>query len=485
MNPLDFPCCGALNKSSEGKGVTRPVGSSLHLSFQALVVIIAYSFSSSLSGATCAGRIRQNAGTPHKGHVLIVDAVSSGALLAEALRRRGYNPVHVLSTPKMDREIVESIHMDDFDVDKRFVYHENLERLVRETRHLNLAAVLPGGETGVNLADELAERLGLVGNGTALTHQRRDKFLQIKACADAGIPVAQQALVSTLYDLYREAPALGLPLVLKPRDAAAGFQVAIESNPWAIAHAFYSTMTAENPLTGELIDKVLLQEYLDGKDEYVVDMAVHNGNAYITDVTLYKKIPFNGAPVVYESEDMLTLEKAQRLGLIDYALRVIAAVGIRNGAVHMEIKMTSKGPRLVEVGARMAGGEFPVMVERATGENPVDAVLDAYLDPDAFYARLQRPRKMLPGKIVYMLNSKTGILRDLPYLKTIEALPSFFRKKLNVRIDKRIVPTTNFFNYPGQFELVHEDPAVVERDYQTIRELEKRPDFYAIEAVAP
>jgi biotin carboxylase len=459
----------------------------LRLLFQSLFAVSLFIFEPcfALKNPSCDVRVLRHSTAPTKGHVLISDAVSSGSLIPEALRQRGYTPVHVLSTPEMDRDIAESIDMSDFDEDKRFVYHGDLERLVRETEHLHLAAVLPGGETGVNLADEFAERLGLVGNGTALTHERRDKFLQIEACARAGIPVARQALVSTLYDLFAHAPRLGLPLVLKPRDAAAGFQVAIERDPWAIAQAFYSTLASTNPLTGKLITDVLLQEYLDGKDEYVVDMAIHEGNVYVTDVTLYNKVAFNGAPVVYESEDLLPLDYAEKLGLIDYAKRVVAAVGIRNGGAHMEIKMTSKGPRLVEVGARMAGGGFPVMVQRATGEYPVDAVLDAYLDPAAFYARLKRPRKTLPGKVVYLMNSKTGRLIDMPYLKQIESLDSWFRTKLNLNIHDPIGPTTNFFNYPGQFELVHEDPAVVERDYQTIRSLEKHDDFYVVEALAP
>jgi biotin carboxylase len=485
MNPLDFVCCAALHQMSGG-GMSGPVGTTrllLGALFLFSIFQSAWVFAKTSDHVGCGPRVLHSGHVAPNGYVLISDAVSSGSLIPEALRERGITAVHVLSTPEMDRDIAESIDMTPYDADKQFVYHGDLDLLAQQTAHLPFRAVLPGGETGVLLADMFAQRLGLVGNGTALSQARRDKFLQIETCAAAGIPVARQQVVSTLYDVFKT--DLGLPLVLKPRDAAAGFKVFIESDPRAIMHAFYSTMASVNPLTGKDITDVLLQGYLDGKDEYVVDIAIHDGNVYITDVTRYSKIVFNGAAVVYESEDLLRLEEAENLGLIAYAKRVLVALGIRNGAAHMEIKRTSKGPRLIEVGARMAGGGFPVLVREATGEYPVDAMLDAYLDPQAFMARMERPRKFRAAKVVYLMTEKQGILRGLPYLKQIEALPSFFRHKPNVHIDHAIGPTTNFFDYPGQFELVHDDPEVVESDYRTIRALERRPDFYNVESIAP
>ena len=55
-----------------------------------------------------------------------------------------------------------------------------------------VAAVLPGAETGVLLADQLAARLGTRGNGLAQSCARRNKFDMGEAVRAAGVRAARQ-----------------------------------------------------------------------------------------------------------------------------------------------------------------------------------------------------------------------------------------------------------------------------------------------------
>lgn len=43
--------------------------------------------------------------------------------------------------------------------------------------------------------------------------------------------------------------------------------------------------------------------------------------------------------------------------LFSYVCQVLDATGVRNGPAHVEVMITDDGPRLIEIGARLAGAE--------------------------------------------------------------------------------------------------------------------------------
>jgi len=51
---------------------------------------------------------------------------------------------------------------------------------------VTLSAVMAGAETGVELADQLSELLGLQSNGTGHSEERRNKFAMGEAVRRAG-----------------------------------------------------------------------------------------------------------------------------------------------------------------------------------------------------------------------------------------------------------------------------------------------------------
>ena len=52
--------------------------------------------------------------------------------------------------------------------------------------------------------------------------------------------------------------------------------------------------------------------------------------------------------------------------LADYAARVVEALGLRRAPIHLEVKVDAKGPCIIEIGARLAGGNLPVLASRCT-----------------------------------------------------------------------------------------------------------------------
>ncbi len=68
------------------------------------------------------------------------------------------------------------------------------------------------------------------------------------------------------------------------------------------------------------------------------------------------------------------LDAESRSAVLDLATRAIAALGVRTGCLHTEVKFTPDGPRIIEVNGRLGGG-VPEMLERAAGVSLLDLTL--------------------------------------------------------------------------------------------------------------
>src|SRR5262249_44131539 len=133
--------------------------------------------------------------------VAVVDPYSSGALLAPAFAEHGYACVAVQTSREAPELFRSSFRPDDFDA---IVYAANgaastaSELARRDVRH-----VLAGSEPGVELADELAELLGLPANGAAKRSARRDKYLMGEAVCARGLQAPAQFQSPRLDELQR------------------------------------------------------------------------------------------------------------------------------------------------------------------------------------------------------------------------------------------------------------------------------------------
>jgi hypothetical protein len=126
--------------------------------------------------------------------VIIVDTFSTGAMLANMLYKMGVRIISVLSGDLKDLLSMVPAGMD-FEFAENLVLNSQLpdpelalQNLLDEIEALPFAvvAVLAGAETGVELADQLSESLGLRSNGTAFSEARRNKFEMGEAVRAAG-----------------------------------------------------------------------------------------------------------------------------------------------------------------------------------------------------------------------------------------------------------------------------------------------------------
>ncbi|MEJ1267035.1 ATP-grasp domain-containing protein [Pantoea ananatis] len=118
----------------------------------------------------------------------------------------------------------------------------------------------------------------------------------------------------------------------------------------------------------EINQEVVAQEYLCGT-EYVVNTVSCQGKHRVTDIWKTTRVSVNEFLDMGDSIQIMPRQGEVQDILVSYALQVLDAMNIQYGPGHMEIKMCNDGPCLVEIGARIAGGDMPYYAELATGQS--------------------------------------------------------------------------------------------------------------------
>ncbi|MFD5247497.1 ATP-grasp domain-containing protein [Amycolatopsis sp. NPDC058340] len=332
-------------------------------------------------------------------------------------------------------------------------------------------AVVAGGEYAVAFTDELGEALGVPSNGTALSPARRDKAAMGEAVAAAGLPVARQLSTSDEAELAAWHREVGGRIVVKPNRSAGGDGVSFCDTPERSVEAL-RTITGRQNVFSEDNDLVIAQEYLAGT-EYMVNTVSMDGLHQVCDIWKTSRFAINGVSDLLGACQIVPRRGPGHDELVNYAFAVLDALGIRHGAAHVEIKRTPRGPRLIEVGSRLSGGDLPHLARLAIGESQLDWMADAVLRPERFRERWgedYRIRRHYAWSA--LLSPVEGTLRRYTVLDEIERLESFHEMFVLTEPGKPLRRTVDDTTFPVVVTFMHEIEEYVLRDLGTLRYLD-------------
>jgi biotin carboxylase len=340
---------------------------------------------------------------------------------------------------------------------------------------LSVTAVIAGTESGVELADALACRLGLPGNSPATSPSRRDKGLMADALARAGVPYARTIGVSTLGAAQAAARAIGGPVVVKPAASAASDNVTVCRSPQEIAAAWQAAAGQVNVM-GLTNDELLVMEFLTGQ-QYMVNTVSYPGPGgraahYVAEVWLDRRREVPGGKVIYDRLDLLAGDDPRAQAAGAYIADVLDALGVVTGPAHSEMMVTSRGPRLIETNVRLAGMADLAPMERALGISQVGLAAEAVTDPAAFARRAARgPYRRLQHAVQLDLAATQPGILDGAALDQVRSLPTVCGWVSHFRPGDRIAATVDLATSPGHLFLV--GPAgQLEADIGRIRALQ-------------
>jgi carnosine synthase len=281
------------------------------------------------------------------------------------------------------------------------------------------AGVRPNGvltfwEDSVCVVARVAAALGLPGNPPEAVDAARSKIRTRELSAELGLPTPRAQRVRSLDELFAAAAYVGFPAVVKPEFGASAVGCVrvddLESLPGVYA-LVRQIVTPENDVIFRAGNDLLLEEYLDGV-EFDVDLVMHEGRCLFASVS--ENWP-TAEPSFQETglHCPPTHDRKAVRRLVDFCVRTVQSFGLRSGVLHVEGKCTSRGPRIIEVNARMGGARIHEIVEAVWGVDLIEAQLRSCLALPPTVKPSRRPRSGVVNTIVHA--PATGRLVALPF----------------------------------------------------------------------
>ena len=227
-------------------------------------------------------------------------------------------------------------------------------------------AVTAGFELSLSLASAVARRLGLPGPDPVAVLQAATKDHMRIRLAQAGVRVPDFRVAHTVDEVAEAFDALGAAsAVVKPTNTGGSIGVRlVDAGPAAQRHAM--TLLGQPDDRGtRMPHRVLVEEFLEG-EEYSAE--VFNGNVY--GVTRKRTTP---PPTFIETGHDFPSHAPH---VAEHAARAVRALGLVWGPAHVEIMVDQRGPAVVEINPRLAGGGISELAEWCTGSDIFGAHLD-------------------------------------------------------------------------------------------------------------
>ena len=230
-------------------------------------------------------------------------------------------------------------------------------------------ALTVSADRAVPVVAAVTERLGLPSIGVEVAHRMRNKIVMRRALAEEGIPQPPFAAVRSLTEGRLALKTVGLPAVLKPADSGGQrgvFRIDSADDLDAHLHAALAESAEQ---------ECILEGFVDGTEMNGIVIA-RGGRAEVLTLSDRLRPPGIGFGVgwihVYPATtygDQLALSER-------VAERAVEVLGLRDGIAFPQlIGASDGGVAVVEVAARIPGGQMADLVRHATGVDLVEVAL--------------------------------------------------------------------------------------------------------------
>ncbi len=249
----------------------------------------------------------------------------------------------------------------------------DLERVVEAGRSHSVDGVLTvAADRAVPIVAAVAEALGLPGIGTETARRMTHKRLMREAFAAAGVAQPPFAAVRSEADVEAACAAVPFPAVLKPADSGGQRAVFRVDTPADVERSLAEAL-AESP-TGEAI----VEQFVDGTEMNGI-VVVRRGEARLLTLSDRLRPPGIGFGVGWIHVHPPSVDSGQLALSRQVAVAAVQALGLRDGIAFPQlIAAEDGGVNVVEVAARIPGGQMADLVRHAAGVDLVQvAVLQA------------------------------------------------------------------------------------------------------------
>jgi len=261
--------------------------------------------------------------------------------------------------------------------DKQLIISTNdIPALIKVAKDNNIDGVLTTSDYPVRSVAHICNELGLSGLTIKSAELCTDKYLLRQHLAK------NQFLVPKFQIIESRESINGIdffPCVIKPVDSSGSRGVQKVHTLSELFDAYELSMQYSNS------DSVIVEEFIDG-EEFSVETLTQNGVTTIVAITAKTVLGEKG---IYFVEDKhvipANISNEDESAISETVIKVINSLDLGNSPTHTELKISSKGIFIIEIGARL-GGDFITsdLVPLATGVdmlgNAINIALNKKID---------------------------------------------------------------------------------------------------------
>jgi biotin carboxylase len=297
------------------------------------------------------------------------------------------------------------------------------------------AAVVAVSENALLPTAAINDRLGLRGASFDTVRMLTDKWSMRVRLTECGLSPVAAALGATAADLREFGAAHGFPFIAKPIAAMGSYGVTLIKEP-------EQTDEAAARFAGAGSTKFLMEEYLDGP-EISVESFTFNGRHIVLSLTdkLVGDAFIEAGHSVPSTHDEVTTTAV--VELID---QFLDAVGLTQGPSHVEVKLTSRGPRLIEGHTRRGGDRINDLV-RLAYDIDIEELTMAWALGRA-EPLTERPMAK-GGAAIRFLTADQGTVVAVDGAERVRAEPSVVELGVNFTVGQEIGPVLWSLDRPG------------------------------------
>ena len=304
-------------------------------------------------------------------------------------------------------------------------------------RHAVDGVLTVSADRAVPVVAAVAEALGLPGIGTQTAHLMTHKIAMRRTLADAGVPQPRFAAVRDLREGRAALETTGLPVVLKPADSGGQRGVFRLESGGDLERSLHAAL-AESPT-----HEAIIESFQDGLELNGI-VVVRNGEPLVVTLSDRLRPPGIGFGVgwihVYPASIYGdTLAEAERV-----AAAAVRALGLRDGIAFPQLIVSDNGEvGVVEVAARVPGGQMADLVRHAVGVDLIEIALRQALG-EAVPDDVALPKFVQPLVIRFFTAQPgtlpTGRVVRVDGLERVSAAPGVAQAELYLQVGETIRP---------------------------------------------
>ena len=304
-------------------------------------------------------------------------------------------------------------------------------------RHRVDGVLTVSADRAVPVVAAVAEALGLPGIGTQTAHLMTNKIAMRRRLAEGAVPQPRYAAVRNLHEGRAALGTVGVPAVLKPSDSG-GQRGVFRLDSLDDIELHLHAALAESGT-----QEAIVESFHEGLELNGLVIA-RGGDVELLTLSDRLRPPGVGFGVgwihVYPSTLAgYPLEQAE-----SEAVRAVRALGLRDGIAFPQLLVSPAGDvRIVEVAARIPGGQMADLARHATGVDLVEVALRQALGepiPDG----LARPRQQQPLAIRFLTAQPgplpTGKVRGVNGLERVRTAPGVVQADSFIAVGETIRP---------------------------------------------